>query len=394
MRQISQNNCQIIILVVVWAIVHGFLFWHFGMRDLFDSAGYVQGADFLLNHGKFEDTHHVFYSVPIVVIAFFRWLFPHQVLPFLIFQCVASGLATWTLFRSGAKVFTNAWAGFSSGILFLAWWDNIHWNTAVMTESLFCSFACILLYQLVCFREKKGQYFVIIFVLVLIFFTRPTGIVLIVGTIAYFLYRHWGMLSVNPVRKYSVIALCVVVASASALIMFTHWDFTDQYKRGNIVTYVDTLEGDSLYHSSLRMNPVDLELAPEEWPTIRKMAYFIHHNPIHFFRTASLKVWYLLTGVRPYYSALHNSYLIAWMAGLYFLSFKGWRRVKEAPVAVYAVSVIVVNCALIAISTIDWDNRFYIPMEPGIVLLAGGGCVAVWDWIRKKNDSGLIDRFG
>lgn len=35
--------------------------------------------------------------------------------------------------------------------------------------------------------------------------------------------------------------------------------------------------------------------------------------------------------------------------------------------------MIIVNCGLIAISTVDWDNRFYIPMEPGLVLLAGGG---------------------
>jgi hypothetical protein len=28
---------------------------------------------------------------------------------------------------------------------------------------------------------------------------------------------------------------------------------------------------------------------------------------------------------------------------------------------------------LVSVSAVDWDNRFFLPMQPGIVLLAGGG---------------------
>jgi hypothetical protein len=78
------------------------------------------------------------------------------------------------------------------------------------------------------------------------------------------------------------------------------------------------------------------------------------------------------------------------MAGLYFLSFQGWRKASEATINVFIIPVIVVNCGLIAMSTVDWDNRFYIPMEPGIVLLAGGGGVMVSDWIRRKIGVALL----
>jgi hypothetical protein len=40
------------------------------------------------------------------------------------------------------------------------------------------------------------------------------------------------------------------------------------------------------------------------------------------------------------------------------------------------LATIVVNCLLVGISTVDWDNRFYIPMVPGIILMAGGGLSA------------------
>jgi Dolichyl-phosphate-mannose-protein mannosyltransferase len=384
MRKLTLHTLQIAILGIVWAVVHSLLFWRYGIRPLFDAAGYVQGADFLIENGRFEDFHHVFYAVPISLLAFFRWVFTDQLLPFLIFQCLLSGLATVALYCSGNRLFQNQWAGFLSALLFLIWWDNIHWNVVTMTESLLCSCTCFLMYFLIHFEGKRKQYYLLASLMILIFFIRPTGIVIILGTIAFFLQYHWEALVASPVRKYGIICLCLALAYAGAALMFTHWDFTDQYKRGNIVTYMDTIDGKSLYHGSLRMETDGLILPSEELPPIQKMGYFIFHNPKHFFKAAMLKVWYLLTGIRPYYSAAHNYYLIAWMAGLYFLSFQGWRKAKRVTIAVFIITVVVVNCGLIAVSTVDWDNRFYIPMEPGIVILAGGGATVVLDWMKRK----------
>lgn len=384
MRQTTQHKYQIVTLIIVWAIVHGLLFWHFGIRTLFDSVNYVKWADYFLEEGMFEEVHHVFYAVPILLLASFRWLFPEQLLPFLIFQCLLSGVATLALYRSGSRAFNNTWAGFVSGILFLIWWDNIQWNIVMMTESLLCTFTCFVVYLLVNFEGRRFQYYFIIFLLSFIFFIRPTGIVIILGAITFLLRFHWTLLAAEPLKQFSIIALCLMIAFAGAFLMFAHWDFTDQYKRGNIVTYMDTLDGTDRYEGSLQLDTGGLKLASEELPAIQKMVYFIYNNPKHFFQAAVRKVWYLLTAIRPYYSKAHNYYLIGWMAFLYFLSFLGWRMLKASQISYFVISVVLANCILIAISTVDWDNRFYIPMEPGIVLLAGGGGVSAWNWIRKK----------
>jgi len=385
MRLAGINKHHIITLVILWAVIHGILFWQFGIRILYDSADYIKRADFLVEHGMFEDVDNVFYAIPIIFISLFRWLFPQQILPFLILQCVLSGFAVGALYRSGEKVFNNAWAGFLAGVIFLLWWDNIHWNTVVMTESLLCSFTCFIIHRLVRFKGGKRELYFILVLLIIVFFIRPTGIVIILGAFAFLLRYYWSFLALNTVRKFSIIAALLLIAYFSASLMFIHWDFIEQYRRGNIVTYMDTMEGSTLYEARLRVDASDLEFAAENNPALIKIIYFMIHNPVHFIETSSLKVWYLVSGVRPYYSTIHNSYLLVWMTGLYFLCYRGWSKSRSTPITIFNFTVVMANCGLIAISTVDWDNRFYIPMEPGIVLWAGGGAMACIDLFKKKS---------
>jgi len=384
MRQTGINKYHVVSLVIAWAVIHGILFWHFGIRTLYDSADYVKHAAFLIEHGKFEDTDQLFYAMPILFIAFSRWLFAQQLLPFLIFQIALSGIAVLALYRSAEKVFNNAWAGFLSGIIFLVWWDNIHWNITVMTESFFCSFTCFIVYLLVHFKGSRREHYIIFAFLTIIFFARPTGIIITLGVIAFLLHYHWRFLAANAVRKVSLIAGLLLMAYFSASLMFIQWDFTEQYRKGNIVTHMDTIEGSTLYEESLRLNTNDLEFAPDNSPAVVKIVYFIINNPRHFLMTASLKVWYLVSGIRPYYSTVHNSFTLVWMTAVYFFCYNGWRNSSAALINTFNLTVIVADCGLIAISTVDWDNRFYIPMEPSIVLLAGGGAMTLIELLKKK----------
>lgn len=384
MRKTTLINWHIIVLVIAWAVIHTLLFRYYGVRDLFDASGYVRGADFLIEHGRFEDIHHVFYAVPVCLLAFFRLIFPQQLLPFLIFQSILSGLATLSIYRTGATAFNDTRAGFLSGILFLVWWDNIQWNTVTMTESLFCTFTCFLLYLLVHFEGKRSQYYLTFGLMAFILFIRPTSIVILLGAIAFFFQYEWSRRVPTVLEKISTIVLGLVIAGSGATLMFTQWDFTDQYKRGNIVTYMDTLEGAKLYEDGLRIDTEELDLPPGDLPVIQKMVYFFIHNPVHFVYAGLVKIWFLLMAIRPYYSPAHNSYLVIWMTGIYFLSYFGWRKLRASQAKIFVISVILVNCLLIGISTVDWDNRFYIPMEPGIVILAGGGGIVLLDWIRNQ----------
>jgi hypothetical protein len=155
--------------------------------------------------------------------------------------------------------------------------------------------------------------------------------------------------------------------------MFSYWDFTDQYYRGNIITYMDTFHSADQY-KTLRLPPDNSITfgSPADLPLI-KVIKFIAYNPLYFIKTAFLKVAYLLLTVRPYYSLSHNLYSVAWIISIYLFCFYGWKNCHNLAIRYFMGAVVIINCCLVGISSVDWDNRFYIPMEPAIVLLAGGG---------------------
>jgi hypothetical protein len=373
----STDKYHVTILVAVWGIVHAFLFFHYGIRSLYDAKVYIQCADALIQDGALEDSHFIFYSVPIHLIAFFRWIFPGQLVPYLVFQCVISLFATIALYRASAKIF-NPKAGLISGIIFLIWWDNIHWNTTAMTESLACSIICFLILRLASFKDSIADYFWVIILSVIAFFTRPTGILIIVSTIAFLVHYHWHAIRYRFVWRFVIVPCMFVIAYISADFMFTRWDFSAQYRKGNIVTYMDDIQGGALYSESMRLE-IDSLVISSDKPAVLRMLFFALDNPVYFLKSAGLKVWYLVSAVRPYYSTAHNLYALIWVMLIYILYYFGWRnkvvgfRRATDSTKIFTAVMIVLNCCLIAISSVDWDNRFYIPMEPGLVLLAGGG---------------------
>jgi hypothetical protein len=374
------------ILVLLWLGIHILIAQQYGLRNLHDATSYIRRADYLLTHGRLEDSQDIFYLVPVSLLAFFRWLFPGQVLPYLFFQSVVSGFAAIALYLAGSKLFNNTVAGLAAGVIFLSAWDTVQWNTTTMTESLACSMICFTLYRLTYFSGSAKDYRWIIALLVINFLTRPTGIVIIVGTLAFLLhyYRH------DIRRNYKLMLMGIpgllMLAYWSADQMFTRWDFTEQYRKGNIVTYMDVIEGSALYRDEMRLDTTGILLTQQE-PSVGKIVTFIVNNPVHFIKAACLKVYYLMTGIRPYYSNLHNAYILLWMLLIYTLYAIGWRTTTNSSVRFFTIAVIILNGCLIGISTVDWDNRFYIPMAPGIVLLAGGGAAYGMGLLKTRNVS-------
>jgi len=384
------NKSHLVSLVILWAIVHFILAYNYGLRNLEDAVGYVKGADFLLEYGKLEDIHHTLYTVPIVFIATFRWLFHGQIVPYLIFQCIFSGISTLALYKASSKIFESQLAGFFSCLIFLFWWDNLHWNLTTMTESLACSFICYIIFYLTRYKASLMDFGLIIGLVSITFFTRPTGVIIMLGVVAFLLSYHWNRINDKSVLIVSIVTGILLIGYFIANLMFEHWDFSDQYAKGNIVTYMDATEGTSIYHESLRIRSESIRLVdPNEVPVMR-VILFAFYNPIYFLKLAFWKIWYLIWSVRPYYSAGHNIYSFFWVSFIYVLFCVGLKNTQKKPVSIFALTVIFMNCALIGVSSVDWDNRFYIPMEPGIVVVAGGGAVSIFSFCKKKFKSFLV----
>ena len=371
-----------LILSLLFIVVHAVLFWHYGIREFLDSVAYIEAADFVISQGQLQDYHHLYYSVPILIMAACRILFPDQITPILLVQCVLSGLATIALYYSAKKVFSSSLAGLTAGVIFLIWLDNIHWNITTMTESIACSVFCFVVYVLADWQNRLKDMLRLVLVLALAFFTRPTGVILIIGAVVFLITYHWKTLREKRPVLFGIALMGTILIVFGADRMLDHWNFTDQYMKGNIITFADNVKDRPLFHESLAIGPPpSTEFSTSKSP-IGRIASFILDNPIYFLKAAALKISYLIAFVRPYYSWPHNVYLAVWMFVVYSFFIAGWKSTTNLPIKVFAVTTIILNCGLIGISSVDWDNRFYIPMEPGIVVLAGGGAVYLLKRIR------------
>jgi len=381
---------HILMLSLLFVLIHSLLFWHYGIRVFFDSAAYLEAADYIIMHGELQDLHHLFYTVPILIMTVTRLLFPGEIIPILLFQCILSWVATILLYKSAVTIFNSKMAGLMAGVIFLLWLDNIHWNITTMTESIACSIYCFVVYVLSRWQDRPKDIFRLAILLVFAFFSRPTGIVIIIGVFVFLIAHHWGTLREKRPMLVAIALIGTILIVFSADRMLDHWNFTEQYMKGNIITYADVVKDRPLFHESLTIDPPPSKTFSTSKSPIGRIVSFIYDNPIYFLKTASLKVSYLVAFVRPYYSWSHNIYLMLWISFVYVSFVLGWRTTTNLPVKIFAAATIILNCGLIAISSVDWDNRFYIPMEPGIVLLAGGGAAMLVRWIRVMRSGSVV----
>lgn len=338
-------------------------------------------ADYLIAYGHLESFYQFFYAIPIALLATCKLVFGDGLLAFAIFQSLLSTAAALFLYHGGVVLF-NAKAGFLTAVIFLLWLDCIQWNTAIMTESLASSLICMVIYLLIVFNESAKHFALLMLLLLANLMTRPTGVLIILGAVVFMLLRYSPFLRQRVAFRGVLYVSLSIIFLTGAWVMLNEWDFTDQYEKGNIVTYMDVIKGQPLYDETLRLDTSDLRMPDKTKRPAEKIFLFAIENPMHYAKAGVLKVFYLISFYRPYFSTAHNLYTVLWLLMIYGLFFLGLRHVRYKPMKGFVVSIILANCLLVAISAADWDNRFYMPMQPGIALLAGGGLV----WLRRLRE--------
>jgi hypothetical protein len=222
-------------------------------------------------------------------------------------------------------------------------------------------------------QERAQQWLVIGFLIALICFSRPTGVIVGAAAGCFVLFKFWKYILARKKLLYGLITAVTALLLAFTYIVVHTYDFEEQLVTGNVITYMDLAEGKALYRESGMVDNSKLGLAARNESAPYRLYYFLSRNSGFVLKTALFKVWYLVAGMRPYYSFTHNAFAVCWILAIYFMFFVGIRNAGNLPVKVFVTAVIILNCALVALLTVDWDNRFFIPMEPGIVLMAGGG---------------------
>lgn len=372
------------IIVAFFVALHVILFARYGGYLLDDAVHYVDAGHLLLKTGKIDDHFHVFYLVPIALLSAFIKLFGDPGLPFIVFQSTVALIALIPLYRMVCRIH-SAFAAAMAVTIVVLWIDNLRWNVLVMTESLFGSLVIFTFSNLAFYDSTLRRYAILLVLIVAAMFTRPTGLLLAVSVLTFVIYANRAWITRSWTRLLTLSVMLILAVTGVVVLMSFTWDFTDQLFRGNIITYADSYSGDTRF---IRIDPQYADGSGAV--PIVKMIRFAWHRPLHVMITSVMKVFYLLTGVRPYYSWTHNLMSIAWMTVIYIGAVIGYRSMRPSAFRMALLALIAGNIILVAGSSVDWDNRFYIPMEIPFAVLSAIGWTSMLRPDRRLRGRGRI----
>ena len=101
---------------------------------------------------------------------------------------------------------------------------------------------------------------------------------------------------------------------------------------------------------------------------------FISINFIDYFKIFLLKIFWLLLRARPYYSDLHNLYILIFDVVLYSSFIYGFiKRPKNSFSVNVILFFILFSITLVGLTFADWDGRFSLYFLPLIMIFSSNG---------------------
>ena len=184
-----------IILACCWAVVQTLLYCQYGIVTELEAHKYIVEADNLIENGKVSSPNFWLYSTQILLFTAAKKLHSGFI-SVAIIQWRFNGLTTWVLYKFSTKI-SNRITGLLVGLLFIFNIPIQTFNFFLQTESLFLSFTLLFSCYLLRLQKLTLKKFIALFLfLVLICFTRPTGLLWVPCAFLYLFFRFFKAFSV------------------------------------------------------------------------------------------------------------------------------------------------------------------------------------------------------
>ena len=103
---------------------------------------------------------------------------------------------------------------------------------------------------------------------------------------------------------------------------------------------------------------------------------YIFNYPMYFLNNFLTKLFWFLFRFRPFYSDLHNLFLIVSSIFLYGFSIMSLFNKSRKPEAIYFMLFFIIMMTFtVLLTVVDWDARFSLPLLPFIFLFTSSGIV-------------------
>lgn len=367
----KSGNSIIVLFWLLFFLLHLYLY---GIVTTFEAAKYIKEAERLINYQTLSATRFWFYSITIFIITISLKLkigFTGAV----IIQSLLN-LLTILFFHRSLKLIFPKFSLFPLIIIAItiAFLPYSSWNVFLYTESVFYSSILFLTSAIIRhnYTKKKSIVFLIIFALVVTILSRPLGILFIPAVLFYFY--------VSLEKKARLIIIPAGIIGLGVLVYATNIVFTTTT---DATITLSAKEG-CVVCGVFPATNVKLNLLTAGSP-LQQLYYYVSHNFSHFITLgfARLNAFFFMT--RPYYSARHNIFLLAFIIPLYILSGISFVIKKESrykPVFYFMVVSIITFAIVIMLQCDDYHNRFILGLFPFLLILSGK--TTIW-LVSKKN---------
>ena len=338
-----------------------FFLFHFGIFTHLEAEKYLYEAQHFLATGTYSSGNYLFYSTQIMLIAFCMKL--HIGYWFIVLlQILLNGLSVICFYQIVKQISKNQWLSFLSTVYFLVFFYYHLYNTFLYTESLFFSFSVIYTYVLFSRKDLKTKsILLILFFLLLLYFTRPNGIFFIPATYLYLVIRFF------PKRAFKIILVSAVAGLTGLFFLINYslgsggeFDFLLPYLDERIICGVPTIKTPHEFY------------IPVEKNSIQGLGYIITHH-FGLFAKLSLQRLSAFFGVsRTFYSLFHNIFVSVYFYTIYFFILSNlWRLFrKNKPEIWFLLTNIFLMIITVMLSCDEWSNRFILSVMPFFLLLA------------------------
>tara|TARA_Y200000002_G_scaffold256415_1_gene212734 strand:+ start:414 stop:1208 length:795 start_codon:yes stop_codon:yes gene_type:complete len=249
-------------------------------------------------------------------------------------------------------------------------------NFYLLTDSLFINFIIIGFYILI--KDLRLSSIIIgIFLLSYTAFIRPFGIIIIP---LLYLFLFYVALKFNKKKIIYILTILSILILISTLFVID---------RLVILLGVPELllKGHIIWNYNIIDPPYNFDLLSTNNMGALDLISYIFNYPIYFIKNFLNKLFWFLLRVRPFYSDLHNLFLIGTSLSLYFFAFISFfNKSNERKEAVYfMITFIILKTITVLLTVVDWDARFSLPIMPFIFLFASSGLIKSIKFIISIN---------
>ncbi len=338
-----------------------------------DSSRYINDAKNFLNLDFTRlHTSKISYIFLISVIFFFNLSLSSIV----IIQFLTTIISSICLYLIGKKLFSK-WVGLICLFFFFNYIPIQLRNFYILTEILFINLSIILIY--LCFFKQENK-ILIFFTSFFILFLRPQGFLIILSL--FFTFIIFGKLD----KIYNIIfKILLVVLSFFLLLFFINigikdYELISSLSRGEIWGY--SFQTNSICKRDCIAGLTNHTLYEKN---IFGFLIYLKDNILILTKVALFKTILFFSGWRPYYSDLHNIFIIFYHLPIYiFFCIHFFRVNKLNSFETFTIIYIILNVLFISVTFVDWSGRFIMFILPFMMIYASKSTIDVISILVKR----------